>query len=213
MFLIWFVSFTNGIKRIRDKTFCFDVWLGPNPRTWHTLCIHGAGCNSEELCGIRMSEFSPLLLKKREMIGSLSQNLFCQLQSKGEWLTILESLKRKKQTNVLLRASINKQVCSYELKQPNKGALISLKGYIYIYIYGVCLRFLPQTSSGGTCLPSLSLPVRVRLLPRGDLGLYLYLYLFYCVCIFNSCRICARILYDVLVYSIPIGYVHIFWLV
>ena len=43
--------------------------------------------------------------------------------------------------------------------------------------------------------PSLSLPVLVRLLPRGDLGLYLYLYLFYCAYMFNSLGICALILY------------------
>ena len=37
--------------------------------------------------------------------------------------------------------------------QPNKqGALTSLKGYIYIYICGVHLGFLPQTSLGGLCL-------------------------------------------------------------
>ena len=39
--------------------------------------------------------------------------------------------------------------------QPNKqGALMSLKGYIYIYIYicGVHLGLLPQTSLGGLCL-------------------------------------------------------------
>ena len=29
--LFWFVSFANRIKRIRDKTFCFDVRLWPNP--------------------------------------------------------------------------------------------------------------------------------------------------------------------------------------
>ena len=93
--LFWFISFVNGIKRIREKKFCFDVRLRPNPRTRHTSRIHGAGCNSEELCGIRMSEFLPLLLRKQATIGSLSQNLFCQLQAKGEWLTILESLKKK----------------------------------------------------------------------------------------------------------------------
>ena len=41
----WFMNFANKIKRIRDKTFCFDVWLGPNPHTQHTSCMHGVGCN------------------------------------------------------------------------------------------------------------------------------------------------------------------------
>ena len=93
--LFWFVSFFDGTKRIRDKIFCFDIRLEPNPYTRHTSHRHREGCNSKELRGIRMSEFPPLLLGKRAMTGSLSQNLFCQLQGKGEWLTILESLKRK----------------------------------------------------------------------------------------------------------------------
>ena len=88
--LIWFMSFANGIKRIRDKTFCFDVWLGPNPPTRHTSRIHRAGCNSRELHGIRMSEVPLLLLGKWATIGLLSQNLFCHLQANGEWLTIIE---------------------------------------------------------------------------------------------------------------------------
>ena len=93
--LFWFVSFFNGTKKIRDKIFCFNVRLEPNPYTRHTSHRHGEGCNSEELHRIRMSKYPPLLLEKRAMIGSLPQNLFCQLQGKGEWLTILESLKRK----------------------------------------------------------------------------------------------------------------------
>ena len=64
---------------------------------------------------------------------------------------------------------------------------------IYIYIRGVHLGLLPQTSLGGTCLPSpsLSLLVLVRLLPWDDLGFHLYIYLFYRACMFNSCWICA----------------------
>ena len=122
--LFWFMSFANRIKRIRAKTFCFDIWLRPNLHTRHTSRIHGAGCNSEEFHGIHMLEFLPLLLWKRATTGSLSQNLFCQLQAKGEWLTILESLKRK--IKVLLWAQTIKQGCFYELKQTNEGALMSL---------------------------------------------------------------------------------------
>ena len=115
--------------------------------------------------GFRMSKFPPLLLRKWATTGSLSQNLFFQLQAKGEWLTIPESLKRK--TNKGAFTSPNKKTrVLYELKQINKCAFTSLKR---IYNCGVHLRLLTQTSSGGTCLPSLSLPILMRFLPRGDL--------------------------------------------
>ena len=54
------------------------------------------------------------------------------------------------------------------------------------------LGLLPQTSLGGLRLlssSSLSLPILVRLLPQGNLGLYL----FYCGCIFNSLGIYAQV--------------------
>jgi len=86
----------------------------------------------------------------------------------------------------------NKQMCSYKLKQPNKqGCSCELKR-IYIYICGVHLGLFPQTSLGGLCLlssSSLSLPILLRLLPRGNLGLYL----FYCGCILNSLGIYAQV--------------------
>ena len=99
------------------------------------------------------------------------------IASKRRVIHYLESLKGKKK-RVLLQAQTNKQGCSYKLKS--------------IYICGVHLGLLPQTSLGGTCLPSLSLPTLVRHLPWVDLGLYLYLYLFYRTCMFNSRRICGR---------------------
>ena len=154
------MSFAHGIKIIREKTFCFDVRLihaqvhAYNTYTW------GKAAESR---GIRMSKSPPLLLRNWAMMGLLSQNLFCQFQAKGEWLTILESLKKK-----------NKQRCSYELKM--------------IYICGVNLGLLPQTSLCGLRLlssPSLYLPILMRLLPWGDLGLYLYLFYRACMC---KCR-------------------------
>ena len=62
----WLMSFANGIKRIRDKTFCFNLRFGPKPRLWHISHIHGMGCNSEELRGIYKFEVPPLLLGKQE---------------------------------------------------------------------------------------------------------------------------------------------------
>ena len=105
------------IKRIGNKIFCFNVQLRPNLCTWQTTCIHGVGCNSIELRGIHMSEFPPLLLRKRATTGSLSKNLFCQLQAKGEWLTILKSLKKKNKHVQWPQPSTKKTRCSYKLKR------------------------------------------------------------------------------------------------
>ena len=133
------IHFTNGIKRIRDKTFCFDVWLGPNPCTWHIARIHGVGCKFAESRGIRMFEFAPLLLWKWAMTSSLSQNSFYQLQAKCEWLTILESLKKK--TN---KANGHNH-------QPNKqGAFTSLKRYILVVsIWGSYFKLLWLACASG----------------------------------------------------------------
>ena len=100
---------------------------------------------------------------------------------------------------------------------------------MYVYIYGVCLGLLPQTSLGGTCLPSLSLLVRVRLLPRVILvfisistsftvSVYSILVGFvrkFCMMCLHVqfLRICAHFLTcigSVPTYLIPGGYVHNF---
>ena len=165
--LFWFSSFANRIKRIRDKTFCFDVRFRPNPCTRHTSHIHGVGCNSGELCGISISEVPHLLLRKQAMIGSLSQNPFCHLQANSEWLTILESLKKKKE-----KKKKKQTRALFELtQQTTKG-------------YGLCgahLGLLPQTYPGDLFLLSsslLSLSFLVRLLPWVGLSLFLYHYLY-----------------------------------
>ena len=150
--------------------------MAHNTHTWGGVRLHRVTWDS-------YVRIPPLLLEKWSTTGSLSQNLFCLLQAKGEWLIILESLKKK-----------DKQRCFYKLKQPNKqGCSYKLKR---LYICGVHLGLWPQTSPNGLCLlsfPSLSLPVLVRLLSRDDLGLYLYLYFFYCACMFNSLEICAQV--------------------
>ena len=170
--LFWFMISANRIRRIKEKKNCFDVWLGPNPRTQQTTCIPMIGCISTELHGIWMFEIPPLLLKKWATIGSLSQNLFNQLHAKGEWLIILESLKKKKRKKKVNsqwpQPSTKQKWYSYELKR--------------IYIYQWCpFGALASNFSGwlahlgNTCLLSSSLPTLMRLLPWGDLGFYLYL--------------------------------------
>ena len=61
-----------------------------------------------------------------------------------------------------------------------------------VSIQGSCLKLLQVVYA--FCLPSLSLPILVRLFSRGGLGLYLYLYLFHYACIFNSLKIYAKIM-------------------
>ena len=50
--IFWFISFTNRIKRIRDKTFCFDVRSGPIHAhdTHHTYM--GWGATPESCVGL-----------------------------------------------------------------------------------------------------------------------------------------------------------------
>ena len=163
--LFWFSSFANRIKRIRDKTFCFDVRFRPNPCTRHTSHIHGVGCNSGELCGISISEVPHLLLRKQAMIGSLSQNPFCHLQANSEWLTILESLKKKKEK---------------KKKKTNKGTLWANPTNNK--------RIWPLWCPSGALASNLSssllaLPFLVRLLPLVDFSLFRCLYLYF----FLSC--------------------------
>ena len=138
------------------------------------------------------------------MIGSLSQNLFCKLQAKGEWLTILGSLKKKNKQGQWPQPPNKQMRCSYKLEM--------------IYICGVHLGLLCQTSPSG---------LRLRVIPvfsiyispcsnkafasRWHWSLFLSLPLPLCLyvqflrdmctssvwyaCMFNSRRICAQILY------------------
>ena len=83
-----------------------------------------------------------------------------------------------------------------------------------VSIWGSCLKLLRVACASRYYMSSLSLslPILMKLLPRGDHGLYLYLYLFHYACIFNSLGICAQILYDMPACSIHGGYVHKFCL-
>ena len=179
--LFWFVNFTNRIKRIRDKTFCFNVQLGPNPHTQHTSRIHGEGCNSEELRGICMFEPTFVAWETRNNRFTISKPILPIASKRRVTPKVTKKEKQTRPTD----ATIN---------QTNKGVLTSLKGCIFVVsIWGSRLKLLRVACTFGQYLssPSLSLPIPMRLLPRGDLGLYLYLYLFYCAYIFNSLGICA----------------------
>ena len=82
-------------------------------------------------------------------------------------------------------------MCSYELKQTKKGALMSFKR---IYIYGVHLGLLPQTSLGGTCV----------------LVFHLYLYMFWWVSCLRVNLVSIFISTSSIVPAclIPVGYVR-----
>ena len=180
----WFMSSANGIKRISCKKFCFNVRLESNPRTRHTTRIHGAGCYSAEPRGIRMSKFPPLLLRKRATTSSLSQNLFCQLQVKGEWLAILESLKKEKQTRPIATT----------INQTNK-VLLRAKNDIYIFVVSIW----------GSCLKLLRVAYASYLL-------HLHLYLFWWGSCLRVTLVSISTFTSSIVpaYLIPLGYVHKF---
>ena len=173
------MSFVDGIKRIRDKTFCFDIRLGPNPHTRHTSHIHGAGCNFGGLRGIRMSKVSPFLLEKWAMTSSLYQNLFCDLNTNGEWLTILESLRKKKKTNkgaLWANPKNNKRIQS--LWCPSRVLALNFSGrLIYFVFFTSCSTFSSEALASGW---------------PWSLSLSLFLPFFYSACMFNSLQICAR---------------------
>ena len=129
----------------KDTKYFFNVSLGPNPRTQQTTCIHGAGCNSEELRGICMFKVPRVLLRKRVMIGSLSRNLVCQLSSKRQVTHYPRVTKKEKQT----------WPTALTINQTNKVLLRAKR----IHLYGVhlrpCLNLLLVALASGW-LPSLS---------------------------------------------------------
>ena len=114
--LFWFMIFTNRIKRIRDKTFCFDIRLRPNPRTWHTSRIHGVGCNSEKLRWISYVQISTFVAQDMRSNKFALPELVLPIVSK-RWVTHYPRVNKKKNKGAL--TSLNKQTrgCSYELKR------------------------------------------------------------------------------------------------
>ena len=205
------MSSVDEIKRIRGKTFCFNVQLRPNPRTQHTKCIHRAGCNSIESRGIRMSEFPPLLLRKRATTSPLSQNLFCQLQAKGEWLIILESLKRKNKQGQRPQPS-TKKIKGLLRAQTTKPKRVLLRSW-KIYICGVHLGALASNFSGW--LAPLIFSISISTCSGEALALKWpwSLPLLLCLHVQFPWDMCTS-LYDVSACSIPSRYVHkscLFW--
>ena len=180
--LFWFMSFVHGIKRIRDKTFCFDIWLGPNlctrKVTWDSY-FRIATFVTWEMSNDRFTIPEPILpiANKRQ-------------------LTILELLKKKKQIKVLLWAqTANKQRCSYELKKINKqGCSYKLKriSISVVSIWGSCLKLLWVACA--SCL----------------LRFYLYLFLWgFCLGV-TLVSISISTSSIVLACSIPLEYLHMF---
>ena len=145
------------------------------------------------------------------MTGSLSQKLFCQLQAKGKWHVILESLKKKKRPT---NTTIN---------QTNKCTLTNIKGYIYVVsIWDSCLKLLQVILVfhlylyrfwWGSCHGvtwSLSLPLPLSLCLHIQFLEDMCKSFVWCACMFNSWRICAQFLYYVPTCSILEGYMHNF---
>ena len=124
--LFWFVSSTNGIKRRRDKTFCFDIQLEPNPRTQHT-----------QLCRITwdlyLSVRSPTNVTRETSNDRFTiQGRSLPIASK-RWVTHYPKVTKKGKKNGQRPQPSTKQIrYSYELK-----------GYIFVVpIWGFCLKFL-----------------------------------------------------------------------
>ena len=99
--LFWFVSFANGIKRIREKTFCFDVRLGPNPRTWHTSCIHGVGwgASSKSCVGFICPKSHLCCLGNKQWLVHYPRTYFATCKQMSSDSLSYSHLKRKKKTN------------------------------------------------------------------------------------------------------------------
>jgi len=132
--LFWFVSFTNGIKRIRDRTFCSDIHLGPNPRTWHTSRIHRAGCIFERLRQILYVQIPTFVVWETINDKFAIPLPILPIASKRR-VTHYPRVSKKKNKGALT-SSNNQKRCSYKLKQTKKGCSYKLKR---IHICGVHL--------------------------------------------------------------------------
>ena len=141
--LFWFVSFTNGIKRKKDKTFCFDVQLRPNQCTWQT-CIHEARCKTQKLCGIRLSKVPRLLLEKRVTTCSQYKSLVCRLLNK-RWLTHYPKVTKKEKQTWPTSSNIN----------PTNKVLLwaRQRTYLGVSICRSCLKLLLVAFASRWLLP------------------------------------------------------------
>ena len=144
MLLFWFMSFTNEIKRIRDKTFCFDVWLGPNPRT-QLMANNTHTWGGVQLCRVVWDSY-------------VRSPTFVTWETSNDRFTILEpvlSIVSKRWVTHYPRVTKNEKQTwptFATINQNKQGAFTSLKGYIYIYmvsIWGFCLKLLQVACAFG----------------------------------------------------------------
>lgn len=115
--------------------------LRPNPHTWQTTRIHGAGSNSIELRGIHMSEVPSTLLGRQVMIGPLPKNLGCQLSIKRRVTHYPRATKKEKQA----------QPIALTINQTNK-MLLRAKRIHRVSICGSCLKLLLVAYASGWLL-------------------------------------------------------------
>ena len=150
--LFWFISSANGIKRIRDKTFCFDVWLGPNPHT-QLMANNTHTWGGVQLCRVVWDSY-------------VRSPTFVTWETSNDRFTILEpvlSIVSKRWVTHYPRVTKNEKQTwptFATINQNKQGAFTSLKGYIYIWCPSGAFasnfsRWLVPL--GNTCLLSLTL--------------------------------------------------------
>ena len=184
--LFWFVSFVNGIKRIRDKTFCFDVQFKPKfvcPKS----CV-GFVCPKSQLC-TTLESCVVQLWRVAWDLNVRSPNFVARETSNDRFIILAPVLPLARKWRVTHYPRVTKK------KKENKKKVLlraNPTNNKRIRLCGVHLGLLPQTSSGDSLIlysSLLSLPILVRLLPRVDLSLFLYLYLYlFLLCLYFQFR-------------------------
>ena len=127
MLLFWFVSFANGIKRIRDKTFFFMYGSGPTMHTTHITYTRGG----VQLWRVAWDLYVWILTFIAQEMGN---NRFTIPE-----LILLIASKRR----VTHYPRITKKKNKGAFTSSNEGALMSLQWYISVVsIWGSCFKLL-----------------------------------------------------------------------